>query len=356
MSIGTFNTGSDTHLLDHIAPLASILEAPLIVTEEENRILAQRYYPEVQTELWPDIEFRLKEIGERFDLIIESKYWAPQLKQLIQTLYGKTVRLVFCPHGQSDKGYQTPLLAPYALQDAVLIYGDLLKQMLTELNIWPHIKDFALIGNHRLSYYLKNRTRLDATVEKEIFSQLKQKNKTLFYAPTWRDADGATTFFSDIQLLYNQLPDDWNVIVKPHPLLEQRDLSHYERLHRIREQKNNWLVLERFPLIYPILDRIDAYLGDYSSVGYDALAMQKPLYFLSHHHIPNPRLHLCGKILDRSKNLFDQIQKNEQNYSKQQRALSTLAFTPGIDVKGQITQLLAGEGRKQQLNRKCFLQ
>ena len=57
----------------------------------------------------PDLEFKLSAIAEQFDVLFECKYWAPHLKLLFQQLYNKKMQLVFCPHGQSDKGYQTPL-------------------------------------------------------------------------------------------------------------------------------------------------------------------------------------------------------------------------------------------------------
>ena len=42
MRCAAFNTGSDFHLLDHIAPLAAIMEMPLITVEEQNYELACR--------------------------------------------------------------------------------------------------------------------------------------------------------------------------------------------------------------------------------------------------------------------------------------------------------------------------
>ena len=38
--------------------------------------------------------------------------------------------------------------------------------------------------------------------------------------------------------------------------------------------------LKDFPLIYPLLKQIDLYLGDYSSIGYDFLYFDRPLFFL----------------------------------------------------------------------------
>ncbi len=181
------NTGSDIHLLDHIAPLAHLLDMPLITTDELNYSLAQKYYPQIKTRHEPDLEHKLGDLAASYDALFECKYWAPHLKLLFRQLFNKEMRLVFCPHGQSDKGYQSPLLAPYVQQDRVLLYGNLLSQMLQELKLQP--PPSATIGNYRLNFYKKHRSFYDELAENEVFSKLPRGNLNLLYAPTWKDAD-----------------------------------------------------------------------------------------------------------------------------------------------------------------------
>jgi hypothetical protein len=313
------------HLLDHIAPLASLSNIPLIVTEEENAALAAKYYPEVELRFWPDLEFRLKDLAAEFDTLIECKYWAPHLKHLFHVLFKKEMRLIFCPHGQSDKGYSAPLLAPYALQDIVLLYGDLLKEMLIDLNVWDSIQAHATIGNYRLHYFQKHKKRLLAFAQEEVFSKLNSDNKTLLYAPTWRDADHSSTFFEFCEKIIRELPEDWNLILKIHPLLEKRDPALFYRLTIFEEKRQNFAFVHTFPLIYPLLEKVDAYLGDYSSVGYDILAFQKPMFFLPNPHLPPARLHSCGKILFPEENIFKAMEKVE-DLMLAQSALYAKAF------------------------------
>ena len=94
------------------------------------------------------------------------------------------MRLVFCPHGQSDKGYRTPLLAPYAFQDTVLIYGSLMLEMLRELGI--SVPSHAIIGNYRRAFYLKHRLFYDSLAAEEL--RLDRSKRTVLYAPTWKDS------------------------------------------------------------------------------------------------------------------------------------------------------------------------
>lgn len=323
MRCAAFNIGPDFHLLDHIAPLAELLQMPLIVTEERNWQLAARFYPQVSLRYLPDLEFQLKSIAEEFDTLFECKYWQPHLKNLLQTLYQKTVQLIFCPHGQSDKGFQTPLLAPYATQDGVLLYGALQIQMLQQLNIWPALSRYAILGNHRYRFYQKHQSFYDTLAEEEIFSRIQPKKRTLLYAPTWRDADSATSFFTHGPKILSELPEDWNLLIKLHPLLEQRDPADFYRIAALAEKKPNALLIDEWPPVYPILARSDVYLGDASSVGYDFLAFERPMYFLPTAHPGN--LHRCGTTINPHQNLYTQLTAPNLK-QKEQKALYSLAF------------------------------
>ena len=59
---------------------------PLIANDEDTAELAKTYYPEVETRLWPDIEFRLKEIADEFDMLFNCQYWEPFVKRVLSHL------------------------------------------------------------------------------------------------------------------------------------------------------------------------------------------------------------------------------------------------------------------------------
>lgn len=313
MRFAAFNTGPDIHLLDHIAPIAELLRCPLFVTEELNFKLAEQFYPQVKVHLIEDLEMRLGWFAKEFDALIECKYWQPHLKLLFKTLYQKEMRLIFCPHGQSDKGYGAPVLAPYALQDEVFVYGDLMLEMLKELNI--QVPKYLRLGNYRLKFYQKYRSFYDGLAPK-----IDKNKKTLLYAPTWCDLDQSSSFFQYRKRIFEELPEDWNLIVKVHPLLRLRNPAEYE--HYFVNRPNVFL-LEEFPPVYPILALADVYLGDSSSVGYDFLFFEKPLYFFP--TAKQGRLHACGTTLDVTKPIYEQL-KLETLRLEEQKKLYLLAF------------------------------
>ena len=325
-----FVGGSNFHLLDHIAPLASLWNIPLIADDEETANLAKMYYPEVQTRFWPDMAFRLKEIANEFDTLVNCQYWEPALKECFRTVYKKEMQLMFCPHGQSDKGYKSPLLECYKFQDIVLLYGQLLQDMLIELNIWDGTKPHIQVGNYRLEYHQLHKERETDLAHQYVFSKLNPANQTLLYAPTWNDADGATSFFLHAEQLIRELPSHWNLIIKLHPLLPERDPALFFRILALEENRPNFIVVHQFPLIYAILEKINAYLGDYSSIGYDVLFFRIPMFFWKIPHLPTARLHACGQILDPTKNTWDQIESGITKggeFISQQRALYQYAFS-----------------------------
>jgi hypothetical protein len=333
MRCAAFNTGTEFHMLDHIAPLAELMQMPLIVTEELNDQLARHYYPQVQTRLIPDLEFRLGEIAEQFDALFECKFWGTDLKALFQHLYKKEMRLIFCPHGQSDKGLHS--LAQYPLQDIVLLYGGLLKEMLQNLQL--PIRNSATVGNYRLQFYRKHQSFYDNLADQEIFSKLNPKNRTLLYAPTWKDGANSTSFFDHCPNVLSQLPSDWNLIIKLHPLLEQRDPAHFYSIAALADKNANALLINEFPPVYPILARVDAYLGDFSSVGYDFLAFQRPLFFLP--TTQTGKLHSCGRMIDPTANIYAQLDKPNDDKEKQ-RKLYEWAFGENQKVQENILRAL----------------
>lgn len=318
------NTGIDFHLLDHIAPLAEILEMPLITSEEKNFIFSKKYYPNVKAIYNPGIDLSLSKLSLEYDVLFECKYWRPKLKDLFKELYGKEMELVFCPHGQSDKGFSSPLLAPYSYQDSILLYGDLQIEMLKKLRIWP-LKRYAITGNYRRLFYQKHKSFYDDLAEREVFSRFKKKQRLLLYAPTWNDSDRSTSFFNHLRWILSEIPTDWNLLIKVHPLLELADPAEYYSLEGLADQKKNILLIGEFPPIYPLLDKADLFLGDYSSVGYDFLTFKRPMLFIPNPRLPQGTLRDVGREINLSVPLKTYLE-NPIDYSLKQEELLQKAF------------------------------
>jgi hypothetical protein len=134
----------------------------------------------------------------------------------------------------------------------VLLYGDLMKKMLSDLDLWEKIPNHRYVGNYRLAYYQKRRKEFS---RQKLFAN---QNPTLLFAPTWNDFEGSGTFFEYAERLFKELPSSWNLIIKVHPDLESHDPAAYARISLMEQKRSNFLFLESYPLVYPILEQTDA--------------------------------------------------------------------------------------------------
>jgi len=317
--------------LDHIIPLSFLLNIPIYFEDEKLYKLAKKFYPQTNIILKQPLTYSF--LAENYDILISCDNWLAEDKFSFTSLNKKNIKLVFCPHGNSDKGYiMKAKMQAYALQDMVLLYGNHMINFLKKLNVFDHLKQYATVGNFRLSFYKKFKKFYDDLTNKIVFSKFFKKNKTILYAPTWKDQENSSSFFDIFKKLIKKVPPHYNLIIKPHPNLEKKNPVKFYQLY---EEKfpNNILFLEDFPLIYPLLNNCDIYLGDFSSIGYDFLYFCKPMFFLDHlqRNSFNKSLFLykCGKAIDKKywNNIFPYIESNlNNNFKKTQKKIYDYTF------------------------------
>jgi teichoic acid glycerol-phosphate primase len=293
------NPNTYIHLTEHLAPICAIMGIPLLLTDEKHAKQAQEFYPTLQVLLMNWLDVTPEYLMENFNVFFQSQPWPrqefyPQMQKW-ETLYNKTMRSVHCPHGFSDK---VSWFEKNVWEDILLVYGDKMMDLFKESKVDQHLNATVRTGNYRYLYYRQHQSYYDELVEKLIWSRLNPSNPTILYAPTHNDLDNYTTFFNSEELL-KQLPKDYNLIVKIHPFLEVTDEHLIYSLIGKYEKSPNILFLQDFPLIYPLLARTAIYLGDISSIGYDFLAFNRPMFFLTQEDRQNKDdrnffLHQCG--------------------------------------------------------------
>lgn len=251
------STGPETHL-DHLAPFCALLGIPLIVTSEEHLDLGQKFYPMVDIQLIELNELNLT----HFETIVTcGKFWAMDLKPSLKLLYKKEINFVFIPHGYSDK---EDLLGQAVDQDIQLTYREL--------------------GNFRHRFYQLHQTHFDRLAESYF-----NHKKTVLYAPTWQTTSTSTSFFESTGAIIEALASDYNLLIKLHPLLEENDPVQFHRI--LGKYENRARFILNFPPVYPLLEKSAVYLGDYSSIGYDFLTYNRPMFFLKQ----GGKLSNCGE-------------------------------------------------------------
>ncbi len=264
------------HHTEHLAPIAKLFEMPLIVTDEDAAALFRHYYPGLQVEVIPRSELTTDFLKEHCSLIATSH--DPD-REKFHALFGEEMTQLFVPHGFSDKAYW---MTQSALSDICLLYGEQMLTLIQNSPLASSLQKTVRMGNLRYHDYLQNKEVYDQITKKEL--PLDPSKKTLLYAPTWtwNEEHSRTSFFDAAEILLKNLPSDCQLIVKLHPHLKLNNIAHVERIIALYEEEENIHFLEEFPLIYPLLDLTDIYIGDLSSIGYDFLVYDRPLFFLNH--------------------------------------------------------------------------
>ncbi len=312
MCIAAFLPVRDFQYLDHLAPLASLLNVPLVVTDEEMERLAREFYPDLKLLFVSERDYA-EELVSRFDLLITClpKPLLDKLLFFASASCNKKIVSIFVPHGQSDKG-TGGLALPYfeGLRDeqALLVYGPRMIRLLQKKEVLGEDSLFTSVGHYRKLYFDRHRHFYQKLLDEKIGCRLKPAPFSLLYAPTWRDHERGSSAPEALEQMLRQLPEGMNLLVQLHPNLHLQMGPRLAALAALYEEDERRLILEPFPAIYPLCSWASHYVGDTSSIGYDFLARGAPLFFLIP---PGGPTHLmqAGKTLSRGEygKIFTQI-------------------------------------------------
>ncbi len=312
--------GDCVNHLDHLSPLAYILDIPIVVDEKLLEETVEKYYPNVKR-LYIDHHAKILEhlAGNYNTLFVSCANYRAELAPLFEVLYRKKMNFWYCPHGNSDKAVDS-----FKRQTFAFTYGDQMEDRLRDAGILDIFKGFVRTGNYRLSFYRKYESFYDDLVEKEIFSQFAKKQPTILYAPTWQDLEKSTSFFDVGLTVAEQLPPDYNLIIKIHPWIVHYKAGYVQHLEEKYRDTPNVVVLPLYPLVLPILKRTDIYLGDFSSIGYDFLYYNRPMFFFEGSERQKVRdfatdLHSCGTLIP--ENAYGSLYSFIEKHLKEQESL-----------------------------------
>lgn len=328
------------HHLDHLAPFCSLMQIPLVLTEEELSEKARLYYPELEVLHWGCLEAPFK-VVESFDTLFYStpRILFDEVFFIAEASLRKKIKTVWLPHGNSDKGHASYFMEGLKDEQTLLVYGQKMIDFVHQKKVFQKC---IKIGNFRLEYYHRHKHFYDSWIQKlQLPSQ-----KVILYAPTWQDGENSSSFYDAVPHLIDQLPADHFLLIKLHPNLE-KDIRCQQLM--LQNDHSNVRFLSDFTPIYPILDKVDLYLGDMSSVGYDFLAFNRPMFFFNptqrEHSDPGLYLHRCGRTFPHYSQIFDTIQQEGQQSHLTGVREETYAYTfgekkPWVQIKTEILENL----------------
>jgi len=323
-----FIPAGEIHYIDHLGVICIIMDIPLLFLEDEGFTLAKRYYPGLDAQRIEYLDFNPEYLIKNYGAIFNSDPWDKerfdQTFAPLEEKYRKKICSIFCPHGFSDKLHYWQQVANEEIR---LIYGQNHLDIYEYLGMSDMLKQYVITGNYRYTYFKKNQAFYDKVVKEEVLAKFERKQATVLYAPTWMDIMESTTFFSATSSILDSAPDNYNLIVKLHPHLELDDPANYYRIIGKYENKPNITFIRDFPLIYPLLAHTDIYIGDVSSIGYDFLTFNRPMFFLNKDNkSPEDERELylfrCGISVtsDQYTDIFQIIEKNlpddQDNFSE----------------------------------------
>jgi len=290
------------HYIDHLAPFCALLNWPLIVCEPTVAALARAYYPDLE----------VKEIP-LWDLQLPSHIVTCDPLPMFQAAFPtQTCKTLWLPHGNSDKGWKGPFFE--GLGEIAFVYGQKMIDFMRAKNGSPQT---LRVGNFRWHYFLKHQA-----FYQKMTLPLKKSSKNILYAPTWEDSENNGSFWKAFPILADHFPKECHLLVKLHPNTLWTFAAEVEMLIGRYAKGKNIFFLPEIPPIYPILAQCDAYIGDMSSIGYDFLTFDRPMYFFNaNQELP---LHRCGAAIEPKHFAFS----HQDPFSEIRKATYDYTFDP----------------------------
>ncbi|MCF7806806.1 MAG: hypothetical protein K9M13_04060, partial [Simkaniaceae bacterium] len=190
--IAAYLIGNYMHHLDHLAPLASLLDIPLIIDDASLVLQAKKYYPHLKIfTLYEQSTIRNALPNLLAVITCHPKKMAQVSLFPLEHLIGHPLQPIWCPHGNSDKGAHSFFMEALADDDYLLVYGNKMIDFLRDKNALSHHAKIIQVGHYRYEYFKNNQLnvqiRLKADAKTQLLNSEKHKYRIL-YAPTWQPA------------------------------------------------------------------------------------------------------------------------------------------------------------------------
>jgi hypothetical protein len=306
--------GPRTSFLDHLMPICDLLGIPIHCSDDWVATCAAQFYPQAEI-----VEGDLSNYTT-FYVMEPCRLHAQSIKFEAQ-IYNGDFKTIAGFHGNPDKFRDIYWIERYLDEDVILVFGQHLIDYLKEKGIFERLKKTIQIGNLRYAFYKKHQAFFDQMTRPYLFSDTKRK--TLLWAPTWSftGAVDATPFFDLYHSVLSSIPNDYQVYVKLHPFTFR---LFSDEVSRIKEEYDQVVFINEIPLVYPFLNQADIYLGDYSSVVYDFLAFNRPIFFLGGKRTD------WGCTISDPKRLFQELDKPDRLAHERKKAYD---YVFGEEVK-----------------------
>lgn len=155
--------GDTQSYIDHLVPLCSLLEIPLLVTERSIQHLIELYYPPIEIKFVEPEDYDLDPFLKEYDLFVYVDFFRKGngTFQFQEYTAKKKARSLLSLHGNPDKFRTIYWIENLSDEDIVLAYGPQLKHLIREKGIE---KELVMCGNYRLEFYKKHEPFFDQKI------------------------------------------------------------------------------------------------------------------------------------------------------------------------------------------------
>lgn len=270
------------HHLDHLLPICSLLNIPLLTTDASIKHIASLYPPSADIVLFFN-DHELFEFlkADYTTLVTSTKYGGKEIKNLMYNLYNHRIQTIFLPHGFSKKGFISHSMSPFFHQENAFMYSPMMENDLKKIAALSNVKMRFFVGDFRKRFYIKRQEAFDQRLQKLIPPQWDRRLPTILYAPTWSDEEDSSSIMDFYRLLVEGLHQKMNLIIRLHPFIERDHPSIAYYLQSLSEERENLWVHWNIPFVFPFFSIVDALIADNSSILYDFLSTGKPIYRLN---------------------------------------------------------------------------
>ncbi|MCB1181294.1 MAG: CDP-glycerol glycerophosphotransferase family protein [Chlamydiia bacterium] len=329
---------------DHITPLCQILDIPLLVTDPWIFELTELYYPKMHLIYESPSNYDLSPHLKDYDAFVTVSHFKKFQGGYLMGDYlvRSEAKSIYSLHGNSDKKRDLFWVEQCLEEDIVLLYGEFFRDFIKEKGVYHRLSHPILCGNYRLEFYKNHKEFFQKKISPHLF---KDSNRmSILYAPTWSSPNKKSewrvdysSYLSIHSQILNTIPSNFQIYVKTHPFMEQLYPKEMTEIRQCYEKNPQVKFIEDCPLIYPLLEHIDVYLGDYSSIGYDFLYFDRPLLFLNDGHRD---LDLCGTKVTPDK-IYHALEK-EDTKSEIRKKTYSYSFThiPLSQLKREVEAFL----------------
>lgn len=329
-SIGSNGIGiitSSSHV-DHIVALAHLTKLPVLVFDREIEALIEHYYPPIELKCYETSNGCIDKPLAGYDFFLHSEPARFATGNFLFQYYYCThshARSIFTHHGNSDKSFHSYWFEKLIDEDILLVYGDHMRDHFEAIGF---DKPMQTCGNYRLAYYKAHHSFFQKKVAPYLFEE--NKRRTILYAPTWSASNMETCWRFDYSVVHkthhwllDEIPDNYQVLVKLHPNYLKRMSDEAQEMIETYQHHPQIRFIHNLPLIYPLLEHVDLFVGDFSSVGFDFLYFDRPMFFFSDNRERD--LFKCGVVL-RENQFWKKVEDDQTHLSETRRKMYDYAY------------------------------